>query len=64
MHFNRNYKKRVSFYHNLFQQLVRHVAEKSRSLSLISLVAASFCIYQAQTEKKVGPHGELEIQDP
>ena len=34
------------------------------SMSKILLVAASFCIYQAQTETKVGHRGKIEIQGP
>ena len=32
------------------------------SISSILLVAASFCIYQAQTENKVGHHSEIKSQ--
>ena len=31
---------------------------------LILLVAASFCIYQAQTENKVGHHSKIKSQGP
>ena len=34
------------------------------SISLFSLVAASFCIYQAQTEDKVGHHSKVKGQGP
>ena len=34
------------------------------SISLISLVAASFCIYPAQTENKVGHHNKIKSQGP
>ena len=34
------------------------------SISLILLVAASFWIYQAHTENKVGYHSEIESQGP
>ena len=34
------------------------------SMSIIFLVAASFCIYQAQTENKVGHHSKIKSQDP
>ena len=34
------------------------------SISLILLVAASFCIYQAHTEASVGHHGEIKSQGP
>ena len=34
------------------------------SISLILLVAASFCIYQAQIEKKVGHHSKIKSQSP
>ena len=34
------------------------------SISLILLVAASFCIYQAHTEKKLGHHSKIESQGP
>ena len=34
------------------------------SLPLISLVAASFCIYQAHTENKEGHHSEIKSQGP
>ena len=35
------------------------------SISIIfSLVAASFCIYQAHTENKVGQHSKIKSQDP
>ena len=34
------------------------------SISLILLVAASFCIYQAQTENKLGHHSKIKIQGP
>ena len=34
------------------------------SISLISLVAASFCIYQAHKEIKVGHHSKIESQGP
>ena len=32
------------------------------SISLILIVAASFCIYQAQTENKVGHHSKIKSQ--
>ena len=34
------------------------------SISLILLVAASFCIYGAQTENKVGHHSKIKSQGP
>ena len=34
------------------------------SVSIIFLVAASFCIYQAQTENKVGHHSKIKSQGP
>ena len=34
------------------------------SISLILLVAASFCIYQAHTENKVRNHSKIKSQDP
>ena len=34
------------------------------SISLILLVAASFCIYQAHTENKVGHHSNIKSQGP
>ena len=34
------------------------------SISLILLVAASFCIYQAHNEKKVGHHRKIKSQGP
>ena len=34
------------------------------SISLILLVAARFCIYQAQTENKVGHHIKIKSQGP
>ena len=34
------------------------------SISLILLVAASFWIYQAQTENKVGHHSKIKSQGP
>ena len=34
------------------------------SISLILLAAASFCIYQAQTENKVGQHSKIKGQGP
>ena len=34
------------------------------SISLFLLVAASFCIYQAQTEKKVGYYSEMKSESP
>ena len=34
------------------------------SISIILLVAASFCIYQAQTEIKVGHHSKIKSQGP
>ena len=34
------------------------------SISLFSLVAASFWIYQAQTENKVGHHSKIKSQGP
>ena len=34
------------------------------SISLILLVAASFCIYQAQTENKVGHLSRIKSQGP
>ena len=34
------------------------------SISLILLVAVSFCIYQAHTENKVGHHSKIKIQGP
>ena len=34
------------------------------SLSLVSLVAASFCIYQAHTQNKVEHHSKINSQHP
>ena len=34
------------------------------SISLILLVAASFCIYQAHTEKKLGHKNKIKSQGP
>ena len=34
------------------------------SISLILLVAASFCIYQPHTENKVGQHREIKSESP
>ena len=34
------------------------------SISIILLVAASFCIYQAQTENKLGHHSKIKSQGP
>ena len=34
------------------------------SISLILLVAASFCIYQSQTENKMGHQSKSQIQGP
>ena len=34
------------------------------SISLFLLGAASFCIYQAQTENKVGHHSKIKSQSP
>ena len=34
------------------------------SISLFLIVAAGFCIYQAQTENKVGHHSKIKIQGP
>ena len=34
------------------------------STSIISLTAASFCIYQAQTENKVGHRSKIKSQGP
>ena len=34
------------------------------SISLILLVAANFCIYQAHTESKVGHHSKIKSQGP
>ena len=34
------------------------------SISINLLVAASLCIYQAQTENKVGHHSEIKSQGP
>ena len=34
------------------------------SISLFLLVAASFCLYQAQTEKKVGHHSKIKSKGP
>ena len=34
------------------------------SISLFLLVAASFCIYQAQTENKVGNYSEIKSESP
>ena len=34
------------------------------SISLILLVAASFCLYQAHTENKVGHHSKINSQGP
>ena len=34
------------------------------SISLILLVAADFCIYQPQTENKVGRHREIKNESP
>ena len=33
-------------------------------ISLILLVAARFCIYQAHTVNKVGHHSKIKSQDP
>ena len=34
------------------------------SISLILLVAASFCIYQAHTENRLGHHSKIKSQSP
>ena len=34
------------------------------SMSINLLVAASFCVYQAQTESKVGHRSKIKIQGP
>ena len=34
------------------------------SVSIILLVAATFCIYQAQTENKLGHHRKIKSQGP
>ena len=34
------------------------------SISIILLVPASFCIYQAQTENNVGHHSKIKSQGP
>ena len=34
------------------------------SISLILLVTASFCVYQAHTENKVGHHSKIKNQGP
>ena len=34
------------------------------SMSIILLVAASFCIHQGHTEKKVGQHSKIKSQVP
>ena len=34
------------------------------SISLILLVAAIFCIYQAHTENKMGGHSEIKSESP
>ena len=34
------------------------------SISIVSLVAASFRIYQAHTEKRVGHHSKIKSQGP
>ena len=34
------------------------------SISILSLVAASFCICQAHTENEVGHHSKIKIQGP
>ena len=34
------------------------------STSLTLLVAASFCVYKAQTESKVGHHSKIKSQGP
>ena len=34
------------------------------SISIILLVAASFCIYQAQTKNEVGHHSKIKRQGP
>ena len=34
------------------------------SISIILLVAASFCIYQTHTENKVGHHSKIKSQGP
>ena len=34
------------------------------SISLVLLVAANFCIYQAQTENKMGHHSKIKSQVP
>ena len=34
------------------------------SISLILLAAASFCIYQAQTENKRGHHSQIKSESP
>ena len=33
-------------------------------ISIVLLVAASFCIYQAQTENKLGNHSKINSQGP
>ena len=34
------------------------------SISLFLLIAASFCLYQAQTEKKVGHYSQIKSESP
>ena len=34
------------------------------SLTIISLVAANFCIYEAHAENKVGDHSKIKSQGP
>ena len=34
------------------------------SISIILLVAASFCMYQAHTENKLGHHSKIKSQGP
>ena len=59
MRFNIIYISHASFYCDVFEKLVRLV-----SSTKILLVAASFCICQVHSEKKVGYHSEIRIESP
>ena len=51
----------------IFSKNKSNMCEKKavlRSLLLSVLVAATFCIYQAQTENEVGHHSQIKSQGP
>ena len=56
MFFNIDYKYRVSICHNFLQKLIRQVGDKSVlvGLSIILIVAASFCYKSGPYRDKIG----------